>query len=306
MFPIPWNKTYRKKDGSLVNIDDAISGGGSGSDIPEHSASDAGKVLTVADDGTLEWHTGGAGGGLYRGTTPPAASLGSDGDVYIQSYTPGIISNSGEGYVKTGVKPNAGYTIKVSVKTNSSSTNYETIFGTRNSNYSRFTARFTNTPNGALGAQWSNGAGHTSSNTTDYPSLTKGSMASDFTEVGLQYMGYMLVDGKIVARNGSSSVANYDPFPYEWYLLALNDADTSSDYLVGSIEYCKIYDEDDDVVAFLVPAMNEEIPTMYDLLSGTFCDSENTSDLTVTLSNEEVEGLYWTKVSGSWVVVTAR
>lgn len=29
MFPIPWNKAYRKKDGTLVNIDDAMGGGGS-------------------------------------------------------------------------------------------------------------------------------------------------------------------------------------------------------------------------------------------------------------------------------------
>lgn len=63
MFPIPWNKEYRKKDGTLVNIADAMSGGGGGSDLPPHSSSDAGKVLTVGDDGTLEWDTRGSGGG---------------------------------------------------------------------------------------------------------------------------------------------------------------------------------------------------------------------------------------------------
>ena len=63
MFPIPWNKEYRKKDGTLVNIADAMSGGGGGSDLPPHSSSDAGKVLTVGDDGTLEWDTSGSGGG---------------------------------------------------------------------------------------------------------------------------------------------------------------------------------------------------------------------------------------------------
>ena len=55
MFPIPWNRAFRKKDGSLVNIADAMSGGGGGSELPEHSAADAGKVLKVADDGSLEW-----------------------------------------------------------------------------------------------------------------------------------------------------------------------------------------------------------------------------------------------------------
>lgn len=63
MFPIPWNKAFRKKDGTVVNIADAMSGGGGGSDLPEHSIADAGKVLTVADDGSLEWDEAGAGGG---------------------------------------------------------------------------------------------------------------------------------------------------------------------------------------------------------------------------------------------------
>lgn len=63
MFPIPWNKTFRKKDGTLVNIADAMSGGGGGSDLPPHSSTDAGKVLTVGEDGTLEWDTSGSGGG---------------------------------------------------------------------------------------------------------------------------------------------------------------------------------------------------------------------------------------------------
>ena len=29
MFPIPWNKSYRKKDGTLVNMEDVTGGGGS-------------------------------------------------------------------------------------------------------------------------------------------------------------------------------------------------------------------------------------------------------------------------------------
>lgn len=53
MFPIPWNRAFRKKDGTLVNMED-IAGGG-GSDLPEHSISDAGKVLGVVNDGELAW-----------------------------------------------------------------------------------------------------------------------------------------------------------------------------------------------------------------------------------------------------------
>lgn len=54
MFPIPWNKAYRKKDGSLVTIDD-VTGGGGGSELPSYSAEDAGKVLGVTEEGHLAW-----------------------------------------------------------------------------------------------------------------------------------------------------------------------------------------------------------------------------------------------------------
>lgn len=53
MFPIPWNKAFRKKDGTLVNMEDLAGGGGS--DLPEHSSADAGKVLGVTDANSLAW-----------------------------------------------------------------------------------------------------------------------------------------------------------------------------------------------------------------------------------------------------------
>lgn len=56
MRPIPWNKAFRKKDGSLVNMED-IGGGGGGSELPEHSAADAGKVLGVDENGDLAWES---------------------------------------------------------------------------------------------------------------------------------------------------------------------------------------------------------------------------------------------------------
>ena len=100
MFPIPWNKAYRKKDGSLTTIDAAIQAGGeytlptasdttkggvkvgsgltmtgevlsADAQVPAHTSEEAGKVLKVASDGTLEWDTGGAGGGYYSGKVRP-------------------------------------------------------------------------------------------------------------------------------------------------------------------------------------------------------------------------------------------
>lgn len=62
MFPIPWNKAFRKKDGTLVNMEDL---GGGGSDLPEHSSEDAGKVLGVDGEGLLEWKTLSGGTKIY-------------------------------------------------------------------------------------------------------------------------------------------------------------------------------------------------------------------------------------------------
>lgn len=52
MFPIPWNFPLRKKNGKLVNIGDAID---EGTEIPEHGEGDAGKVLSVDENGGLKW-----------------------------------------------------------------------------------------------------------------------------------------------------------------------------------------------------------------------------------------------------------
>lgn len=69
MFPIPWNKMFRKKDGALVTMDEAMSGGGGGGSIPPHSEADAGKVLGVANDGTLAWVSVSTGGHNAYGAT---------------------------------------------------------------------------------------------------------------------------------------------------------------------------------------------------------------------------------------------
>lgn len=53
MFPIPWNFPFRKKNGDMSTIGAEI--GGAGSELPPHSSSDAGKLLGVKPNGSLEW-----------------------------------------------------------------------------------------------------------------------------------------------------------------------------------------------------------------------------------------------------------
>lgn len=117
MFPIPFNFPFRKKDGSLTSIGAAIDAGGGGepyilptangntkggvkigsrltmdgevlnadAQIPAYSIELAGKVLKVADDGSLEWDDGGGSGGVVviSGINEPTSSLGEDGNIYF-------------------------------------------------------------------------------------------------------------------------------------------------------------------------------------------------------------------------------
>ena len=52
--------------------------------VPAHTSAEAGKVLTVNDDGELEWNESGGAGGVYVGTNDPSASVGDDGDYYYK------------------------------------------------------------------------------------------------------------------------------------------------------------------------------------------------------------------------------
>ena len=68
MFPIPWNKLFRKKDGTITTIDEAISsggGGGGGYTLPTASANTKGGIKIGSGlrmDGEVLSVDGGGGG----------------------------------------------------------------------------------------------------------------------------------------------------------------------------------------------------------------------------------------------------
>ena len=121
MFALPFNFPFRKKDGSLTTIDDAISGGGGGGGyvLPTATANRLGGIkvgdnLTVQEDGTLS-----ASGGGYTLPTATASrlggvkigsniSVGEDGT--ISTHAPYSLPNAGASTLG-GVKVGSGLSI---------------------------------------------------------------------------------------------------------------------------------------------------------------------------------------------------
>ena len=81
MFPLNSNEAYINDNGTRTTLGAAIGSGGGGggtSELPEYGIADAGKVLTVANDGMLAWVTpsgGGGGSSFLRVTTPVNVSV---------------------------------------------------------------------------------------------------------------------------------------------------------------------------------------------------------------------------------------
>ena len=63
MFPLKANDPYIKETGERSTLGKVVGGGSDTPELPDYSIADAGKVLKVGDDGTLEWDENGAGGG---------------------------------------------------------------------------------------------------------------------------------------------------------------------------------------------------------------------------------------------------
>ena len=76
MFPKKASDAYIKSTGERSTLGTVIgSGGGGGSDLPPHSAADAGKVLAVTDTGALAWSTVSGGSNSFSKARTNSSSL---------------------------------------------------------------------------------------------------------------------------------------------------------------------------------------------------------------------------------------
>lgn len=182
------------------------------------------------------------------------------------------LQSTGEQYIDTGICVNPGYSIEVSFMVSRFTTNLDTIFGTRNGSYSRYTARFANTSAGALGIQYSNsGAGVATLYTTEY---TKKSFNDAFHTLKLE-ANIAYIDGTMIyAFDSPTDNAQY---PYNLYLFANNDAGAPGDYAHIKVACCKIWNENNELVRYFVPMCRSGVAGMWDNIEGKFYASEGTA-----------------------------
>ena len=108
-FPLNNNDPYIKSTGERSTLGAELAKGGT-SELPEYGLVDAGKVLTVGDDGELEWDTKGTGGGDVLEGYSATYTSGSGSHTYTKSIT---IPKTGSYYLFIG-----GYLESLTVEIN--------------------------------------------------------------------------------------------------------------------------------------------------------------------------------------------
>lgn len=233
-----------------------------------------------------------SGGGVQSGYTPPSNASGADGDLYVQIAKDGILRSDGYCYIDTLIFPRATYWAMVDFCMNETTSNYDTVYGTRNAGVGRFTARFDASTTGYLILHMSPSPS-LAYNTTTLP-LRKDSLNKKFATV---------------TYKAQLDDADNNAFPYTLYLFANNDAGSPSDYAVISVKRFCLFDENDVCILYMVPAKDQnDVACMYDLISGNYYynSGDSTSHFTYTDLESEKLAVIWQKTNGAWVPVATN
>lgn len=177
-------------------------------------------------------------------------------------------------YIKTGVCVNPQYTVYVEYMITTSTTVWDTIFGTRSGNTARFTARYKNAATGALGIHRSTAKTANYENYDD-SNASKDKVKSGFHSVRLAKNKYYF-DGVLRKTfTASTSLTKYD---YELYLFANNNAGTVGDQGYFRIRICTIQDENDNWVRYFIPCKDSSgVAGMYDIITDKFYKSNSST-----------------------------
>lgn len=194
------------------------------------------------------------------------------------------LESTGKQYINTGVKVTPDYTIEVTFVMTQRNATWDTLFGTRNSNQARFTARWANSATGKLGVHRSKGKS-VSYESIDDANATKTMVTDTWHTVKLAKREYTF-DGNL--RKTFSATSSTDVFPYPIYLFALCNAGSPADYGYFRIKKARIWNDKDELIRDYIPCVDlDGVGGMYDVVNDTFTKSGSSTKFNVgTIINQ--------------------
>ncbi|MBR4856014.1 MAG: hypothetical protein IKU94_05250 [Bacteroidaceae bacterium] len=188
------------------------------------------------------------------------------------------LESTGKQYINTGVKVTPDYTVEVTFVMTQRNATWDTLFGTRNSSQSRFTARWANSATGKLGVHRSKGK------TVNYESIddanaTKTMVTDTWHTIKLAKREYTF-DGQL--RKTFSATSSTAVFPYPIYLFALCNAGSPADYGYFRIKKARIWNDKDELIRDYIPCVDlDGVGGMYDVVNDTFTKSGSSTKFNV-------------------------
>lgn len=288
MFPIKSSDAYIKDNGKRSTIGAEIGGGG-GSDLPEYSQADAGRVLTVGEDGELEWTESGSGGGVtvLSGYTDPTALIGNNGDIYCKCRALPVLP---EGYAVLD-KLQVGSTSGPNLLTNivlTSTSEYEIDF------------KFDDTPTNNVGV-FGNFESGKQSNVICTGGRIYAQVGGSNANIALDLNRHIIkatqtnfvIDGDVVAGSPNWSNLSSNPIRVFW----TGDANKADNLSVFGL---KIWDNG-ELSANLVPCKNvSDVLGMYDVINDEFYSNVGSGSFSGNVLTGEPILAAYLKVNSVW------
>lgn len=175
------------------------------------------------------------------------------------------IGSSGSQFINTGIYPRGTTRVKMTCRIRQATSNWDTLFGTRNGSAARFTLRYSNSTRGELQMQYSYrpSASYAGYNT----GIVKNGEGLNWHEFE-QRGNLFFVDG--VQKQAFTSGTD-DTFPFALFLFALNNAGTASDFSYMEMGHCEIRDGSGTLLRDFSPAMDDnDVVCLYDAVSETY------------------------------------
>lgn len=183
------------------------------------------------------------------------------------------LESSGKQYINTGVLVNPDYSVEVTFVMSQRNATWDTLFGTRNSNQARFTARWANSATGKLGVHRSK-AKTTAYESYDDANAIKTMVTDTWHTIKLAKREYTF-DGAL--RKTFSATTSTTSFSYPIFLFALCNAGSPADYGYFRIKSARMWNSSDELIRDFIPVIDKEgVACMYDKVNGEFYYNKGT------------------------------